>query len=131
MAKNRKKDRTWQDDYQVRFEYSDFEWLLKQFEKQTKFNPDLTLDDFAIGYGIQPALINRFIVESQDKWEPADERRRRRKAISSDPMHFESADFAWLAKEFRQQAALTPDLTLETFAIRHGVQPEWISRFID
>ena len=131
MAKNRKKDRTWQDDYQVRFEYSDFEWLLKQFEKQTKFNPDLTLDDFAIGYGIQPALINRFIVESQDKWEPADERRRRRKAISSDPIHFESADFAWLAKEFRQQSALSPDLTLEAFAIRHGIQPEWISRFID
>ena len=131
MAKKRKKDRIWQDNYQRRFEYSDFEWLLKQFEKQTKLNSDLTLDEFAIGYGIQPALINRFIIESQDKREPADERRRRRKAISSDPMHFESTDFAWLAKEFRQQSALTPDLTLETFAILHGIQPEWISRFID
>lgn len=131
MTKKRKKDQKWQDSYQRRFEYSDFEWLVEQFKKQTKLNPDLTLEEFAISYGIQPDLINRFMIERQEKWEPADERRRIRKAIASDPMHFESADFAWLAKEFRQQATLTPDLTLETFAISHGIQPEWISRFID
>jgi len=131
LAKKRKKDRIWQDNYQRRFEYSDFEWLLKQFEKQTKLNPNLTLDEFAIGYGIQPKLIDRFVIERQARRESAEQSGSRRRVITSDPMHFVRADFAWLAKEFRQQATFTPDLTLEAFAIRHGVQPEWISRFID
>jgi hypothetical protein len=131
MAKNRRKDRKLQNGYQRSFEYSDFEWLVEQFKKQTKLNPYLTLEEFAIGYGIQPNLINRFIIERKGKWEPANEHRRKRKSRTNDLMHFESADFAWLSREFRKQAALTPDLTLKTFAIRHGVQPEWISRFID
>ena len=44
---------------------------------------------------------------------------------------FEDSDFAWMAEQFQKQAALNPDLTLEEFAIRHGVQPQLINRFID
>ena len=44
---------------------------------------------------------------------------------------FEDSDFAWMAEQFQKQAALNPDLTLKEFAIRHGVQPDLISRFID
>ena len=44
---------------------------------------------------------------------------------------FEDSDFAWMAEQFQKQVALNPDLTLEEFAIRHGVQPDLISRFID
>ena len=45
--------------------------------------------------------------------------------------YFENLDFAWLAEEFQKQATRNSDLTLEAFATRHGVQPEWISRFIN
>ena len=44
---------------------------------------------------------------------------------------FEDSDFAWMAEQFQKQVALNPDLTLEEFAILHGVQPQLISRFID
>ena len=61
MAKKRKKDRTRQDNYQRRFEYSDFVWLVEQFQKQSARNPDLTLEEFAISHGIQPEFLHRFI----------------------------------------------------------------------
>ena len=44
---------------------------------------------------------------------------------------FEGKDFAWLAEQFEKQAAQNPDLTLEEFAIRHGVEPKWIRSFIN
>ena len=44
---------------------------------------------------------------------------------------FEDTDFAWLAEQFKKQAAQSPDLTLEEFAIRHGVEPKWIRSFIN
>ncbi|MCZ6678782.1 MAG: hypothetical protein O7E52_16230 [Candidatus Poribacteria bacterium] len=44
---------------------------------------------------------------------------------------FTSTDFAWLKAEFQKQIEMTPDLTLEEFAIRQGVQPELIQRFSD
>ena len=42
----------------------------------------------------------------------------------------EDKDLAWLAEQFQKQAAQNPHLTLEEFAIRHGVEPKWIRSFI-
>ena len=44
---------------------------------------------------------------------------------------FEDKDFAWLAEQFQKQIARDPDLTLEEFAIRHGVESRRIRRFIN
>lgn len=44
---------------------------------------------------------------------------------------FEDKDFAWLAEQFDKQAAQNPDLTLEEYAIRHGIEPKWIRSFIN
>ena len=44
---------------------------------------------------------------------------------------FEDEDLAWLAEQFGTQAAQNPDLTLEEFAIPHGVEPKWIRSFIN
>ncbi|MCH8292414.1 hypothetical protein IH992_15085 [Candidatus Poribacteria bacterium] len=54
------------------------------------------------------------------------DRRQKRNQIG-----FQESDLQWLAERFQKQAAKQPDLTLEEFAIHHGVQPKWISRFID
>ena len=43
----------------------------------------------------------------------------------------EDTDFAWLAEQFQKQAAQDPDLTLDEYAIRHGVDPRWIRSFIN
>ncbi len=43
----------------------------------------------------------------------------------------EDKDLAWLAEQFQKQAAQDPDLTLEEFAIRHGVESRRIRRFIN
>lgn len=44
---------------------------------------------------------------------------------------FEDKDLAWLAEQFGKQAVHNPDLTLEEYAIRHGVEPKWIRNFIN
>ena len=44
---------------------------------------------------------------------------------------FEDKDFAWLAEQFQKQAAQDPDLTLEEYAIRHGVESKRIRSFIN
>ena len=44
---------------------------------------------------------------------------------------FEDKDFAWLAEQFKKQAAQNPDLTLEEYAIRHGVESKRIRSFIN
>lgn len=44
---------------------------------------------------------------------------------------FEDEDFVWLAEQFQKQAAQSPDLTLEEFAIRHGVAPKPIRSCIN
>jgi len=61
LAKKRKKERKWQDGYQRYFKYSDLSWLAEQFQKQAILNPDLTVEEFAISYGVQPKEIRRFI----------------------------------------------------------------------
>ncbi len=43
----------------------------------------------------------------------------------------EDKDLAWLAEQFQEQAAQDPDLTLEEFAICHGVETKWIRSFIN
>ena len=43
----------------------------------------------------------------------------------------EDTDFAWLAELFKKQAAQNSHLTLEEFAICHGVEPKWIRSFIN
>ena len=43
----------------------------------------------------------------------------------------EDKDFAWLAEQFQKLTARDPDLTLEEFAIRHGVESRRIRRFIN
>ncbi len=43
----------------------------------------------------------------------------------------EDKDFAWLAEQFQKQLVQSPDLTLEEFAIRHGVEPKRIRSFIN
>ena len=44
---------------------------------------------------------------------------------------FEDKDFAWLAEQFQNQTEQDPGLTLDEFAIRHGVEPKWIRSFIN
>ncbi len=44
---------------------------------------------------------------------------------------FEDKDFAWLAEQFKKQTAQDPDLTLEEYAIRHGVESRRIRRFVN
>jgi hypothetical protein len=44
---------------------------------------------------------------------------------------FEDKDFAWLAEQFKKQAIQNPDLTLEEYAIRHGVESKQIRSFIN
>ena len=43
----------------------------------------------------------------------------------------EDKDFAWLAERFQKQSVQSPDLTLEEFAIRHGVESKRIRSFIN
>ena len=43
----------------------------------------------------------------------------------------EDKDFAWLAEQFQKQSVQSPDLTLEEFAIRHGVESKRIRSFIN
>ena len=58
-------------------------------------------------------------------------KRKDRKQKNHYQRRLEDKDFAWLAEQFKKQAAQSPDLTLEEFAIRHGVEPKWIRSFID
>ena len=44
---------------------------------------------------------------------------------------YHDTDFEWMAAQFKKQSARNPNLTLEAFAMQHGVRPEWIRRFID
>ncbi len=60
----------------------------------------------------------------------ASKRKRNQKWIGGYGIGFQDSDFQWLAKRFQKSTAQNPDLTLEAFAIQHGVQPEWISRFL-
>lgn len=43
----------------------------------------------------------------------------------------EDKDFAWLAEQFEKQAVQNPNLTLEEYAIRHGVESRQIRSFIN
>ena len=58
-------------------------------------------------------------------------KRKDRKQKGHYQRRFEDKDFVWLAEQFEKQAAQNPDLTLEEFAIRHGVEPKWIRSFIN
>ena len=61
----------------------------------------------------------------------AKKHKKERKWISSHQRGFEYSDLVWLAKQFQKQAERNSDLTLEEFAISHGIQPEFLRRFID
>ena len=58
-------------------------------------------------------------------------KRKNQKAKKHYQRRFEDKDFAWLAEQFQKQIARDPDLTLEEFAIRHGVESRRIRRFIN
>ena len=58
-------------------------------------------------------------------------KRKDRKQTDRYQRRFEDKDLAWLAELFKKQAAQNPNLTLEEFAIRHGVEPKWIRSFIN
>ncbi|MCZ6678785.1 MAG: hypothetical protein O7E52_16245, partial [Candidatus Poribacteria bacterium] len=56
---------------------------------------------------------------------------RRSKQHSGAQIGFQDSDLEWLAEQFQRQAAQTPDLTLEEFALGYGAQPKWIRRYIN
>lgn len=58
-------------------------------------------------------------------------KRRERKQKDYYQRRFEDKDFAWLAEQFKKQVARNPDLTLEEYAIRHGVESKRIRSFIN
>ena len=58
-------------------------------------------------------------------------KRRDRKQKEYYQRRFEDKDFAWLAEQFKKQVARNPDLTLEEYAIRHGVESKRIRSFIN
>ena len=157
MARKRKRDSKRGDGYQRGFQDSDLQWLADNFQEQSGRDPELTLEAFAVGYGIQPDLIRGFLAAEQGanqaveamlarksrkkgKWLPVRARRRElawksrtQKHLASrfsDWVAYTSSDFGWLAKEFQRQTESHPDLTLEAFASGHGLAPECISRFI-
>jgi len=45
------------------FDDSDLDWLARRFEKENRDAPDVTLEEFALRFGIDPELIRRFIVQ--------------------------------------------------------------------
>jgi hypothetical protein len=57
--------------------------------------------------------------------------KRRRKQRRGFERCFTDGDLAWLAEEYKRRIELQPGVTLEEFALRHGIPPEWIRRFID
>jgi len=63
LAKKRKKGQKRKNIYQRRFDDSDLAWLAGKFEEDKKLNPDLTIEEFAMRYGIQAKLISRFIIK--------------------------------------------------------------------
>lgn len=58
-------------------------------------------------------------------------KRKDRRQKSYYQRRLEDKDLAWLAEQFKKQAAQDPDLTLEKYAIRHGVESKWIRSFVD
>ena len=58
-------------------------------------------------------------------------RRNNKKRKDRYQRRLEDKDFAWLAEQFQKQSVQSPDLTLEEFAIRHGVEPKPIRSFIN
>ena len=58
-------------------------------------------------------------------------KRKDHKAKDRYQRRLEDKDFAWLAEQFQKQSIHSPDLTLEEFAIRHGVEPKPIRSFIN
>jgi len=63
LAKKRNKGQKRKGIYQRRFDDSDLVWLAEKFNEETKLNPDLSIEEFAIRYGIQAKLISRYIVK--------------------------------------------------------------------
>ena len=158
MARRRKRDVKSVGSYHRGFQDSDLRWLATKFQEQSARDPDLTLEAFAISYGVQPNLLRNFLGRAGEthpaveamvkqaarkprKWLPIRERRRqlaqktrkRKRPVTraSDWMVYTSLNFGWLAKEFQRQTENCPDLTLKAFANHHGLVPEWIERFID
>lgn len=60
----------------------------------------------------------------------AKKRKKSRKGKSIYQRRFEDSDLAWLAEKFIEEKRVNPDLTVEDFAIRHGIQVEFISPYI-
>ncbi len=58
-------------------------------------------------------------------------KRKNRKQKDFYQRRFEDKDFAWLAEQFDKQVVQNPNLTLEEFAVRHGVEPKWIRSFLN
>ena len=67
------------------------------------------------------------------KWKAKlDQKQRKRagKQRGDGQRNLQKSDFARLAVVYQKQAELNPDLTLEAFADRYGIQPEWTRHFI-
>lgn len=45
------------------FDNSDLQWLARRFEKENRDTPEVTLEEFALSYGVQPELVGRFVVQ--------------------------------------------------------------------
>ena len=61
----------------------------------------------------------------------AKKRRQGKKSEQGYQRCFTDDDFAWLAEQFQKQVERHPDLTLEVFAARYGVESKWIRNFVD
>jgi len=62
MAK-RKKSRKKKNTHSRRIEDSDLAWLAEKFTEERRVNPDLTVEEFAMRYGIQVELISRYVIK--------------------------------------------------------------------
>jgi len=45
------------------FDDSDLDWLARKFEEENRNAPDVTLEEFALRFGIDPELVRRFVVQ--------------------------------------------------------------------
>jgi len=53
-----------QKNFQMNFQESDIEWLANEFKKRSSFDPSLTLDDFALQYGV---LVDKLQIHIQQQ----------------------------------------------------------------
>jgi len=57
-------------------------------------------------------------------------RNKKRKKLNVYERQIEESDLLWLVEEYKKQVSANPDITLESFAQKHGIEEKSLSRYI-